>query len=428
MKFLRIVGDVDKNNKQISANLKEPINIKKGSKVALHSLSMELAEEDAVTELYETTSNTNTFVADTHTVTLDVATYTFPEFQTQIRTKYAHQAGGDIGGYHLLLNYANARLGFVRSYFPGQAADFANEWVVFSGAPTLSGSDFDANGSTDDVAVLSDYPIPNASSEFSGEITAVGDFRITGTFFTDDLYYMGINTSGNWYYADGAGGVTVGPAANMGDKFRMTRLKGTVTYRVNGITIGTSGFTEANQVSVNSNTDQYVWLISADAGSVAAFTDARCNVMDTVDGSATSESITFGSIRLARQLGFKHSGVAYEDSGAPAVVVGLSEPLGAATEGGVLVCLDPFILESYDADTRVSGRGRNNIIYAITKRDSDTEVDVNTNYPIALDIKNASDTIITNINVSFRNASNGNPLAFQNNPVLVLLFYGPDER
>jgi hypothetical protein len=393
---------------------------------------MELAEEDATTELYETTSSTNTFTSNEETVTLGVSTYTFPEFLTELNTQYPLQAGSNDSpkygapGYHLQLNFTGGKLIFQRQYFQLDDVDFG-DWTVGDGTPTLVGQDFDAAGSADDVAVLSDQSIPNASARFEGEITTVGDFRVADQSAGVDIYYMGINLAGYWFYADGAGGETTVASANINDTFSMERLGTIVTYKVNGVTIGTSSVSAANQVAINRELVYHQWLITADAGSLAAFTDSKYT---TYFGASdpTSESIIFESYRLARQLGFKHAGVAYEDAGAPAEVESLTEPVGAATEGGVLVCLDPFILESYDADTRVSGRGRNNIIYAITKRDSDTEVSVDTNYPIALDIKNASDTIITNINVSFRNTSNGNLLAFQNNPVLVLLFYGPDER
>lgn len=413
VKLLRIVGDLNKSNTKIQANFTVPVKIAKNSKISFKSLKTEFLDSD-VDETFEITSSNNTLLVGSETVTLDTGTYTLAELTNELNTQLPFRGSESGSGENYEVEYANDKFRFLKWSLTNKLADFNNEWLLNTGTPSFGTSDgyFDANGSLDAVQLISDNVFGNARFSFSGKVTTVGSFRVTA----GDFFYTLAIVAGNWVY--GALN-TVIKAANINDTFSLTKRNGTVTYVVQGTTV-TQTLTKADQEAINNGHDTNIWTIDADAGSLAIIENIRTQTF--ADTDQTDLSITLNTNKLARYLGFSQSGVAYKDKGDPALVESVEKPAGDPP-GDILVCLDPMILESYSADSRVSVNGISNVIYSIPKAALGKVLEVDAPYPIPLDIKNNNETSISNLSITFRNRVNGELLRFVDDPVVVLLIF-----
>lgn len=423
VQLLRIVGDVSKSNTRVDGHFNVPVKIQPNSRIALKSVRLELSDDD-VNQSFIVTSTNNTFtVADgttgSRTVTLTPSSYTAQQLLDELNARFPFEGAPSSGGCDYEVELNNNKFTFNKYNLVTTVADFNNEWQIAEGTPNLAtDGTFDANASVDSVVVLSESSFGNARATFSGKLTTVGPFKVIAG--AEEHFQMGV-VAGNWVY--GASD-TIIAAANVNDTFSITKENGTVTYRVNNNPFSvTLAVTE--QLSINGSYDTNKWYLTADAGATTVVENIRTQTFENTAQSTLS--ITFNSSQLARFLGFTQANTPYSDIGDPAKVTS-PEDLKGQSVGDILVCIDPFLLDSYTADARVgANRGLNNVLYSVVKSDLNTILEIDTEYPIPLNIKNAQETNISTLNVTFRNQVNGSLLRFVDDPVLVMLVYGPGE-
>ena len=140
--------------------------------------------------------------------------------------------------------------------------------------------------------------------------------------------------------------------------------------------------------------------------------------------SSTTLTLEFLSTILRLYFGWKTKGP-FKNTADPAVLTSPGIISGENTNPGITVCVDPFILDSYDGSD--TSKFQSNILYVIHDTSAFMKnVSMEISPHIALDIRNDSAMSLNQMRVLFRDVG-GNPISFLGLPLVTIVIYGPDE-
>lgn len=439
VKLIRIIADKTISNTVIENTFNPAFDIEPNSRIALQSVNANLLRTS--NDTFTITTFNNTLSVDGHDVTLTPDTYDSGPFVTNMITNITLQGGSTASpGLNLNVVVNNDAISFEKFACPLRPARW-NDWALIEGQPDLTtDGTFDADGSADDIDLLAEYIYPNSSYTFSGQVTTVGSVRFgiadVGTFVVGIEIQAGSNEY-ILYRPDGIP-VNTGVVAVNGDIVSIARTRENIVYTCGAYT-NTYTMTFNNQEYFNSIADDVAVQISANAGSNAVIANFSFTLLDDAAKAVTklktirtTLTMGFGSESLAKYCGFSTVAPAAQ-SGDPAIVSAGGPLKGDPVAPGILVCIDPMILESYDGDQRnttlVGGgnrrTGRNNILYVLQSTNPDL-VQQET-FPIPLNIRNRETMQINQLRITFKDQTNGKILAFNGEPSVVLVIYGPGE-
>jgi hypothetical protein len=439
VKLIRMIADKEKSNKIISNTFNPSFTIEPNSRIALQSVNANLLR--TANDMFTITTFNDALNIDGFDVTLTPDDYDAGTFVNMIQGAIQLNGASTLAaGVNLDVLYKSDTITFEKYECPLLTADWA-EWNAVQGTPDLTTDGiFDADGSTDEIQVISLRNIPNASFSMSGKITTVAPF-VFGLFDgmnVDDYVAIQVNGANQYviYSPDGLGGAVTtntGITALTNDVVSIVRVRNVITYTY-GANSSTTTITEADLDTMIEETT--ILTISAPAGSTAVVQNMKFTTVDdrsslrNLKTKRTTLTIVFGSDSLAKYCGFKTLNPP-PGSGDPAEVAAGGPLRGDPVAPGILVCIDPFILESYDGDQRKlitnpsRPKGQSNILYVLQSTDPDL-VQQET-FPIPLGIRNNATMQINELQVTFRDQSNGNILEFNGEPSVVLVIYGPGE-
>ncbi len=435
-KLLRIVGDINQSNNTVRAVFNPPVPLPKGSKIGLQSLKVEFLDS-AVNDTFTITAG-DSIIVNGLTVSLTPGTYSEEALDQMLTNTISLVAGIDTNpglltsfgqNYGVETDNTTSLKTFTQYEADEAEIDFDNDYNVLAGNPNVSGSSFDANGSADDVTVLGVYSVTNASFAFEGRVQTVDQFTTDVCLVIDDyrIFGVGISAGGFWQYRfDGTTTVTaLVPVA--GDAFSMRRSGTTViwTFWVGGVRQPdiTQTVTSAIQAAINADLGNYLHIVEAPAGSTAVVQNMTATAFDDGTPATTTQcTITLNPVtsKIARYLGLKNV-ESYRDTGNPAEISSEKDVKGDSAAAGFMVVVDPNILESYQSDARDQRRGRLNVLYTIDSDDLGDVINERPPYLTLLDVKNVTDSQITQLNITFRAASDNRLLQFADSPALTLV-------
>jgi hypothetical protein len=470
VKLLRCVADVTQSSTEIKARFDEPLIIKANSKIALLNCrtrfpSMEA--EGSFTIVDGTTGGVanNIFTVDNQQVAIPAGTYSISELEDLMEVLIAQNCGVAQSSWILTfvgtdyrLDFGDGKFNLTKTATRSENALWssgANEyWFVEAGDPDLTTvgtfiSDAGADTNNPDI-VYSTYHIPNAAFGCSATVTAVAaginkpwELGAYEDSLSTRVYSIGTNSAGNYVYyhfsntaqpfTDGSAAPTTTPQA--GDQIRIFRTGDTVGYAVRRA--GVDILSASEPVDFEDQRRAFLTrfpiaqVISRNDG--LTLTQVKFTILEPEFNSKlrsfpTSVSISFATSVLSKYLGFTGTGP-FTQAGDPAVLVSqnLLDPDEKAV--GILLTIDPLVLESYDGDIRPkSKKGRDSILAVLNQEDSLGKTFVlDVNFPVALDIKNARDYTLNQFSLRFKDSANGEILVFDKDTVVTLVIYGPDE-
>lgn len=167
------------------------------------------------------------------------------------------------------------------------------------------------------------------------------------------------------------------------------------------------------------NDAQAQWFVESDLTSVVELTDIQTTHFQT-DQLPSSLSIKFGAARLAKTLGFREVGPWY-NTGTPAFIRGTTA-LGQFFDipsVSVVINGGPFRIDGYQyVPGTGTGQQRNVVETIINPTIDNTVLRYNAAFPSFVALNNANDFVFNNIEVTFFNDLNGQPLEFVTPPVV----------
>lgn len=436
-KLVRMIADKSVSNTVIENTFNPAFNIEPNSRIALQSVNANLLRTS--NDIFSITAFNNTLSVDGYDITLDVDDYDSGTFVTDMISNITWKGGSTASpGINLDVKVNNDAISFEKyacALLPPDAG--WPDWILAEGEPDLTTAGvFRGDGTADPVTLLASYLPPNASYTFSGQVSTPGSIT------------FGINIGGGWSSAieiqDGSNQyilhrpdgspVNTGVTAQSADNISIVRTRNSIVYTCGAYT-NTYDYTLVNQEYFNSSIDKVLSIQTAGGSNVNIgnfkFTIVDDNQTSSIlKTSRTTLTMAFGSESLAKYCGFSTTNPAAQ-SGDPAIVAAGAKLKGDPIAPGILVCIDPMILESYDGDQRnvITGgnrrNGRNNILYVLQSTNPDL-VQQET-FPIPLSIRNKETMQINQLRVTFKDQTNGRILQFNGEPSVVLVIYGPGE-
>lgn len=339
-------------------------------------------------------------------------------------------------GDEFIVTYdANGRLVLTRTLYaseqPVPAAGTWAKWIVESGAPDLTVAGvFNANLSVGAVKVTSQDRLPSRSNSIEMRMTTLDEFALT----VPNWLSFGIDNAGQYVVsADLLDNVYPGPivfvAANppaVGDIITITKTVG--LYNIN---VANAGLGKDEILNFDIPFDSQLAYdkdivsgfivgqveITAPAGSSATFDLDLTLTSNTVDPA--SIVLNFTSPSLASYLGSVVNPTPVIN-GTPAVMT-FRSPVSAGSNPGVRVCISNVRVASHSGDSRpLIGVGYDGCIKLIH---SDGPIIIDQVITDAIDIESLTGLTISQMDMTFRDETNGKPLEFQGIPAASLMFY-----
>lgn len=466
VKLLRCVANITQSDTEIKARFDEPLIIEANSKIALLNLRARFPTSESEGSFTIVEDVNDTLSVDNQATTIPKGTYSPSSFDDVLETFIAKDCGNGAGsgilttlGIDLRVSFATGKFQLTKRATNKTTADWDNDWTVEGGNPDLTTdgtfiSDAGASTSNQDAVFNLFHTVPNATFNCTATVTAVSTAINKpwelGAYEQGSVFAIGMDSFGNYGFkhfsntfqpfTGGTLAPTTAPQAN--DRVSILRTGNQVVYQVrrgSTLILSTSAeVTEANQRRLNAylNRTPVAHVISANDGltlTSCQFTTLSPDPINPLLRNIPSQvSLNFTNppnLDLAKYLGFATLGP-FTEFGEPAVL--LSPNLISPDEKtiGIIVTIDPLVLESYDGDTRpVTKKGRDSILAVLNQVGSLGKTFVlDVNFPVALGIRNVSGYTVNQLNLRFKNQSNGQVLEFDKDTFLTLLIYGPNEN
>ena len=466
VKLLRCIGDVTQSDTEIRARFDDPLIVKANSKVALLNCKVQFPNIIAEGQITIITGVNDTLTVDGTEVTIPAGVYGVGSAAGLDGTLEALIAldCGTLGSATVGVDYRVDIGSNLTNQFEltKTASSLAlakwDDWLAIEGTPDLTTDGVYKSDLTypDAEQVISQYRVPNASFQFQATVSAVSPNVLNGP---DDngwsfgvfgglteQYEIGVFDSGAdhvYFYRDmnndpnGYNVLSPALTSAVGDILTISRSSDTVTFSVKrgGAVVRTATTTldfedifgvyddSPSPFAFIKNLDPLLEL------SDVKLTLTESGVESTLRTIPTNLRLELGSQSLAHYLGFAGLGP-FTNIGDPAVIKSPTPINPDFQTAGVLVTIDPLVLDSYDGDTRgtTGKKGRDSILAVLNSTENfGRNINLDVNFPVALDVKNARDFNVNQLSIRFKDQSNGGILQFAKNAVVTLVIYGPDE-
>lgn len=464
VKLIRMKANSTDNNSEINNTFKQPLIIEPNSRIALAGLEVDIASRSG-NATFTMDANTNSITVDNTPLTLPNGSYSLRQFQSQTRTQLGlntvtwRAASGLTfpGGmdYGLDLNAAHV-FNFLKFKAPQARAKVKTEYQLLSGTPASLNDigTITCNAASPAETKLNSFNIvPNSSFQTSFVINKVGgggiaefDWSVRDNTFAKVFLSIGIDADGVYSYQFNDGTATRIISASNPAVFTAAVLNDKVVVNRSGTEL-TINIYSANRtqkaVTTTLTVTETIWekfwgaghcyyFFEAPQPSQASITNIETSEIDrdfrgnSVTGSVpTTLNLTFGNERMALYYGFLSVGP-LKNTGDPASITGPTSALGDNQYPGLMVTVDPFILESYDGAS--DARYQSNILYVIhDTKNFGHSISTEITPHIALSIRNDTAMSLNQMRIAFRNSVSNAPLTFVGQPVVTLVIYGPDE-
>ena len=461
VKLIRLKANANTNNTEINNTFKQPLIIQPNSKIALAGLDVHL-RDITKTEEFPIASPDNTLKVDGTTLTLTPATYTLSDLQQEsvgqmglnaVSWRLADEPTNRFpGGMNYQLQSDDSKFTFTKFKSPLRPAEVGSEYFVATGyattIDTLGGGTITGDADSDDALIASDKIVPNGSFriEFNVNRSATqGNNAIEWSVRPDERWdeivvACGINAAGNYYTVfnnDNVAGKTVVPgpiASELNDQITITRAGTEITIEIRDV----DGVLKHTAITYALTSDMWnsYWAFShckyiceIPQGSLGSLSKIQTTGLDLdfrtgLGSSSTTLTLEFLSELLALYFGWKTKGP-FMHTADPAKLTSPGIISGENSNPGIMVTVDPFILDSYDGSD--TSKFQSNILYVIHDTSAFSKnVSMEINPHIALDIRNENAMLLNQLRVTFRDV-NGNPFKFLGLPLVTLVIYGPDE-
>lgn len=409
---------------EIRNHFRETIRIKPQSKVALVGMDVKLQALPS-NESFNIVA-ADTLTVDIFTVTPRVNSYTQSELiqELQIQTNLAPTSG--VVGLDYAVSYVNNKLQFKKWYSPSDEADFDANFSVAQGNPTITGNSYTADGTeADQIISLSD--VPNATYQLTATFTTADDCEL-GVINMDGTYLHGLgidNGLGRYTKLFNGGTSDTGVAYSDGDICTLTRIGNQLTWTVKkaGVTI----YSSSETLTVALYETYFIgegcfWSIQNPIGSTAAIDDVK--LTDQLATRNNNLSVTFNSDQIQDYCGFSSPGP-HTNSGNPALVEAENPMVGDEKYPGILVCLGPTTLDSYDGYSQ--SKFPESILHVIHSTESfGRKIAFDVNNFLKLGLRNAQEVSINELRVTFRGQA-AELLRFVGEPTVTIAIFDPDE-
>jgi hypothetical protein len=458
------VADVTQSNVEIKARFETPLTIEPNSKIALLNCRTRfptLESEGGFTIISNPTLGVvnNLFTVDGTQISIPAGTYSTAQFENLLEVLIALNVGSAaspfilsiLGTDYRVSTTPDGKFSLTKQASRNALANWEANWIPEGGNPDLSTdgtfvSDAGAGPFSPDI-VQSNTNIPNAAFGCNATVSAFSagpnkSWRIGAVDGQLTVYGIGVDSAGNYAYyhfsgtgqafSDGTLAPTTTPLAN--DNISITRQGDSVIYTVRR---GGTVILQADEtVSFSQQEIRFLnnfpvaQIFSVDDG--LTLTNLKFTVQELLPqllrNYPTSISMSFGSASLAKYLGFPGLGP-FTASGTPAVLTATNQLDPDEKAVGILVVVDPLVLDSYDGDSRpTTKKGRDSIVAVLNQEGSLGKTFIlDVNFPVALGIKNANNSAINQLSIRFKDGSNGQILVFDKDTVVTLLIYGPNE-
>jgi hypothetical protein len=476
VKLLRCIGDVTQSKTEIRARFDDPLIIEANSKIALLNCKAQFPKLAVEGEIQIQAGDTVT--VDGTIVTIPPNIYGLASFNNTLQDLIALNCGVLVQGadplaqtigrdYRVIVGkQPNNVFELSALACPPALARLDTEWFnVVGDEPTVTDAGTYQSNSGDISFRQSFYKAPNAAFRISATIDAISSPTSTddnsfmiGVFGPDETLFSigvarqddGITThryafrfNGNTDNFFPQTGITINPT--VGDIITIERSQTQVEFIVSRPSLAPADTTLLAAVRDLTVEDMAIYRQSPSPfgfiecqDPLLELSNIRATLTETdVDAVLrtvpTTLTLSLGSLTLANYLGFATAGP-FTGRGDPAVITSPAPINPDFQTAGILITIDPLVLDSYDGDTRTiitdrgGKKGRDSILAVLNSTENfGRNINIDVNFPVALDIKNARDYNLNQLSLRFKDQSNGQVLEFAKNAVATLVIYGPNE-
>lgn len=445
VKLLRLKGKLSDNpngNTEIINNFRQPVLVGRYSKIALVGLDIVLASDHVL--LQDSVIRFNGV-----DITIPAGTYDASEIGELLTSLIGYNAGTIAPTQSSNITVAvdnNERLAFVLDSVAINPTPFASQFDAELGTPIWDddGSIARDPASAFDLIAKSLVNVPNAGFHLKARLSADHcDEPLDYGVILDipgeapQVFAQIEVKAGELNYLVTVGdeefntGVPIVPAGADDVVFRIDYSRDEVRFRINAPP-NNNLFDQAYPVSF----DEWEKYLNSSEG----FSRIQVIIPDTSEQSLidcestllgdnpilSSINMSFSTLEIRSYLGFREQ---------PPVTRGVPARLTAddsygdwVKEPGVMVCIDPFLLDSFDGDSNSTYQP--NILYVVHDPEYQNHaLRLDVPSPVFLNINNEAEINLSTIRVSFWNTTTGTPkpLVFEKAPIVTLMIEDGEE-